>query len=80
MITVPSREIAAFLGNHLDHVLQQTGLDFARNIAANRQFKAGCALMDVLNAVESVQERIRAFLKERTKNNSCRDDSESSEV
>ncbi|ORZ10947.1 hypothetical protein BCR41DRAFT_423646 [Lobosporangium transversale] len=65
MITVPSQELATFLGNHLDQVLQQSALEFSQTLAANRQFKAGCALMDVLNAVESVQERIRAFLQER---------------
>ncbi|KAF9351941.1 hypothetical protein BGX26_010146 [Mortierella sp. AD094] len=80
MITVPPREIVAFLGNHLDHVLQQTELDFAQNVAANRQFKAGCVLMDVLNVVESVQERIYAFLKERSKNNAGRENSGSSEL
>ncbi|KAG0291761.1 hypothetical protein BGZ98_002882 [Dissophora globulifera] len=68
MITVPPKEIAAFLGSHLDHVLQQTGIEFGQTVAANRQFKAGCALMDVLNAVESVQEQIRAFLQERRTN------------
>ncbi|KAF8984425.1 hypothetical protein BGZ46_008081 [Entomortierella lignicola] len=79
MITVPPREIAAFLGNHLDHVLQQTELDFAQNIANNRQFKAGCALMDVLNSVESVHEWISAFLREQAKN-SGREKVESSEL
>ncbi|KAF9897863.1 hypothetical protein BX616_004858 [Lobosporangium transversale] len=71
MITVPSQELATFLGNHLDQVLQQSALEFSQTLAANRQFKAGCALMDVLNAVESVQERIRAFLQEREKNTSA---------
>ncbi|KAG0211283.1 hypothetical protein BGX28_008228 [Mortierella sp. GBA30] len=65
MITVPTQEIATFLGERLDRVLQQTGSEFLQSVASNRQFKAGCALMDVLNAVESVQERIRVVLQER---------------
>ncbi|KAI8356493.1 hypothetical protein B0O80DRAFT_497195 [Mortierella sp. GBAus27b] len=79
MITVPPQELAVFLGNHLDHVLQQTGLEFDQSVAANRQFRAGCALMDVLNAVESVQGRIRAFLQERRGNNGNQGDRETTE-
>ncbi|KAF9982410.1 hypothetical protein BGZ75_006200 [Mortierella antarctica] len=70
MITVPPQEIATFLGNHLDRVLEQTGREFLQSVAANRQFRAGCALMDVLNAVESVQERIRSVLQERDRSRS----------
>ncbi|KAF9434329.1 hypothetical protein BGZ76_008202 [Entomortierella beljakovae] len=73
MITLPPQEIAAFLGNHLDHVLQQTESDFGQSLATNRQFKAGCALMDVLNSVESVQERIREFLHDRGRGKSARE-------
>ncbi|KAF9912718.1 hypothetical protein EC991_009454 [Linnemannia zychae] len=67
MITVPSQEIAAFLGNHLDHVLQQAGLDFVQSVAASRQrhFKAACSLMDVLNSVQSVQRQLDSVLQER---------------
>ncbi|CAO3566279.1 unnamed protein product [Mortierella alpina] len=67
MITVPAQEIATFLGNHLDQVLEQTGREFLQSVAVSRQFRAGCALMDVLNAVESVQERIRTVLQERNR-------------
>ncbi|KAK3839913.1 MAG: hypothetical protein J3R72DRAFT_172908 [Linnemannia gamsii] len=69
MITVPSQEIAAFLGNHLDHVLQQAGLDFVQSVAApqQRHFKAACSLMDVLNSVQSVQRQLEAVLQERHK-------------
>ncbi|KAF9958668.1 hypothetical protein BGZ70_009122 [Mortierella alpina] len=63
MITVPSQEIAAFLGNHLDHVLQRTGNNFLSSVAADREFRAGCAIMDVLNAVESVQASLRMLLE-----------------
>ncbi|KAF9570965.1 hypothetical protein EC968_001155 [Mortierella alpina] len=70
MITVPPQEIASFLGNHLDRVLEQTGREFLQSVAASRQFRAGCALMDVLNAVESVQERIRTVLQERDRSRS----------
>ncbi|KAG0197939.1 hypothetical protein BGX28_008571 [Mortierella sp. GBA30] len=63
MITVPSQEIAAFLGNHLDHVLQRTGNNFLSSVAADREFRAGCAIMDVLNAVESVQSSLRLLLE-----------------
>ncbi|KAF9166292.1 hypothetical protein BGX21_000653 [Mortierella sp. AD011] len=63
MITVPSQEIAAFLGNHLDHVLQRTGSNFLTSVAADREFRAGCAIMDVLNAVESVQSILRGLLE-----------------
>ncbi|KAF9950847.1 hypothetical protein BGZ72_007564 [Mortierella alpina] len=63
MITVPSQEIAAFLGNHLDHVLQRTGNNFLSSVAADREFRAGCAIMDVLNAVESVQTSLRMLLE-----------------
>ncbi|KAF9359921.1 hypothetical protein BGX34_008067 [Mortierella sp. NVP85] len=69
MITVPPQELAIFLGNHLEQVLQRTGRDFVQSVAANRQFRAGCALMDVLNDVESVQGRIQAFLQERRNSN-----------
>jgi len=69
MITVPPQELAIFLGNHLEQVLQRTGRDFVQSVAANRQFRAGCALMDVLNDVESVQGRIRAYLQERRNSN-----------
>ncbi|KAI7827596.1 hypothetical protein BC939DRAFT_444725, partial [Gamsiella multidivaricata] len=67
MITVPSQEIAVFLGNHLDQVLQQTAVDFVQSVAANRQFRAGCTLMDILNGVESVNERIRVVLQEQSR-------------
>jgi hypothetical protein len=63
MITVPTQEIAAFLGNHLDHVLQRTGNNFLTSVAADREFRAGCAIMDVLNAVESVQSSLRLLLE-----------------
>ncbi|KAG0307163.1 Methyltransferase-like protein 7B [Dissophora globulifera] len=63
MITVPSQEIAAFLGNHLDDVLQRTGKSFLSSVAADREFRAGCAIMDVLNAVESVQSSLRILLE-----------------
>ncbi|KAF9131188.1 hypothetical protein BGX30_013201 [Mortierella sp. GBA39] len=69
MITVPSQEIAAFLGNHLDHVLQQAGLDFVQSVAAQRHFKAACSLMDVLNSVQSVQRQLQVVLQERHVNN-----------
>ncbi|KAG0053151.1 hypothetical protein BGZ89_003004 [Linnemannia elongata] len=69
MITVPSQEIAAFLGNHLDHVLQQAGLDFVQSVAAQRHFKAACSLMDVLNSVQSVQRQLQVVLQERHANN-----------
>ncbi|KAG0348927.1 hypothetical protein BG004_003644 [Podila humilis] len=62
MITVPAQEIAAFLGNHLDDVLQRTGSSFLSSVAADREFRAGCAIMDVLNAVESVQDSLRTLL------------------
>ncbi|GJJ75350.1 hypothetical protein EMPS_07708 [Entomortierella parvispora] len=62
MITVPSQEIAAFLGNHLDHVLHRTGTNFLSSVAADREFRAGCAIMDLLNAVESAQESLRQLL------------------
>ncbi|KAF9323096.1 hypothetical protein BG006_001766 [Podila minutissima] len=65
MITVPSQEIAAFLGNHLDDVLQRTGCSFLNSVAADREFRAGCAIMDVLNAVDSVQESLRALLEKK---------------
>ncbi|KAG0277156.1 hypothetical protein BGZ96_002999 [Linnemannia gamsii] len=65
MITVPSQEIAAFLGTHLDHVLQQAGLDFVQSVAAQRHFKAACSLMDVLNSVQSVQRQLQVVLQER---------------
>lgn len=68
MITVPSQEIAAFLGNHLDHVLQQAGLDFVQSVAAQRHFKAACSLMDVLNSVQSVQRQLQVVLQERHAN------------
>ncbi|KAF9315814.1 hypothetical protein BGZ91_005692 [Linnemannia elongata] len=63
MITVPTQEIAAFLGNHLDHVLQRTGKNFLTSVAADREFRAGCAIMDILNAVESVQSSLRLLLE-----------------
>ncbi|KAF9190646.1 hypothetical protein BGZ51_008393 [Haplosporangium sp. Z 767] len=63
MITVPSQEIAVFLGSHLHHVLRQTGNNFLSSVAANREFRAGCAIMDVLNAVESVQTSLRLLLE-----------------
>ncbi|KAF9130316.1 hypothetical protein BGW39_003241 [Mortierella sp. 14UC] len=63
MITVPTQEIAAFLGNHLDHVLQRTGNNFLTSVAADREFRAGCAIMDVLNAVESVQSSLRLLME-----------------
>ncbi|KAK3821023.1 MAG: hypothetical protein J3Q66DRAFT_147037 [Benniella sp.] len=63
MITVPSQEIATFLGNHLDHVLQRTGSNFLNSVAVDREFRAGCAIMDVLNAVESVQSSLRILLE-----------------
>ncbi|KAG0019199.1 hypothetical protein BGZ81_009878 [Podila clonocystis] len=66
MITVPSQEIAAFLGNHLDDVLQRTGSSFLNSVAADREFRAGCAIMDVLNAVDSVQESLRALLEKKS--------------
>ncbi|KAF9135125.1 hypothetical protein BG015_003324 [Linnemannia schmuckeri] len=69
MITVPSQEIAAFLGNHLDHVLQQAGLDFVQSVAAQRHFKAACSLMDVLNSVQSVQRQLQVVLQERYASN-----------
>ncbi|KAF9104008.1 hypothetical protein BGX29_002584 [Mortierella sp. GBA35] len=74
MITVPSQEIAAFLGNHLDHVLQQAGLDFVQTVAAHRHFKAACSLMDVLNSVQSVQRQLQVVLQGRHVNNSARGD------
>ncbi|KAF8949856.1 hypothetical protein BGZ52_004586 [Haplosporangium bisporale] len=66
MITVPSQEIAAFLGSHLDDVLQRTGSSFLNSVAADREFRAGCAIMDVLNAVDSVQESLRALLEKKS--------------
>jgi len=66
MITVPSQEIAAFLGNHLDHALHRTGTNFLSSVAADREFRAGCAIMDVLNAVESAQESLRQLLAGKT--------------
>jgi len=63
MITVPSQEIATFLGNHLDHALQRTGSNFLNSVAVDREFRAGCAIMDVLNAVESVQSSLRILLE-----------------
>ncbi|KAF9924185.1 hypothetical protein FBU30_005803 [Linnemannia zychae] len=74
MITVPSQEIAAFLGNHLDHVLQQASLDFAQSVAAQRHFKAACSLMDVLNSVQSVQHQIQLVLQEKQTTNPEQDD------
>ncbi|KAF9135651.1 hypothetical protein BGW39_001531 [Mortierella sp. 14UC] len=76
MITVPSQEIAAFLGNHLDHVLQQAGLDFVQAVAATQQrhFKAACSLMDVLNSVQSVQRQLELVLQERHINHPGRGD------
>ena len=63
-MTVPSQEMATFLGNHLDQVLQQTGQVFLKTVAALRPFNAGCSLMDILNLVEVAQDRIRAQLEE----------------
>ncbi|KAG0050478.1 hypothetical protein BGZ83_004719 [Gryganskiella cystojenkinii] len=64
-MTVPSQELATFLGNHLDQVLQTTGQVFLKTVVtAVRPFKAGCALMDVLNQVEVAQDRIRTLLRE----------------
>lgn len=66
MITVSSQEIAAFLGNHIDQELQRSGVDFNSIVASNHGgFRAGCALMDVLNKVEEVQARIREALESR---------------
>lgn len=80
MITVPSQEIAAFLGNHLDHVLQQAGLDFVQSVAAQRHFKAACSLMDVLNSVQSVQRQLQVVLQERHANNNSGQGDPTSEV
>lgn len=66
-MTVPSQEMATFLGNHLDQVLQQSGQAFLKTVAAVQPFRAGCALMDILNLVESVQDRIRTQLEERNR-------------
>ncbi|KAF9895502.1 hypothetical protein BX616_009552, partial [Lobosporangium transversale] len=33
-----------------------------------REFRAGCAIMDVLNAVESVQVNLRGLLTQKNKN------------
>ncbi|KFH69083.1 hypothetical protein MVEG_05885 [Podila verticillata NRRL 6337] len=62
-MTVSSQEIAAFLGDHVDQELQRSGADFSSIIANHHGgFRAGCALMDVLNKVEEVQARIREAL------------------
>ncbi|KAG0231726.1 hypothetical protein BGW42_008678 [Actinomortierella wolfii] len=65
MHTVPPQEIAAFLGNHLDQVLQRTHANFLNTVAADREFKAACALMDVLNAAEAAQQCLRQLLLEK---------------
>ncbi|KAG0016984.1 hypothetical protein BGZ82_000889 [Podila clonocystis] len=66
MITVSSQEIATFLGDHVDQELQRSGVDFGSIVAScHGGFRAGCALMDVLNKVEEVQARIREALKSR---------------
>lgn len=63
-MTVSSQEIAAFLGDHVDQELQRSGVDFSSIIANHHGgFRAGCALMDVLNKVEEVQARIREALE-----------------
>ncbi|KAG0041522.1 hypothetical protein BGZ83_001696 [Gryganskiella cystojenkinii] len=62
MITVPSQEITAFLGSHLDHALHRTGTNPLSSVAADCEFQAGCAIMDDLNAVESAQEFLRQLL------------------
>lgn len=62
-MTVSSLEIAAFLGDHVDQELQRSGVDFSSIIANHHGgFRAGCALMDVLNKVEEVQAKIREAL------------------
>ncbi|KAF9577850.1 hypothetical protein BGW38_006677, partial [Lunasporangiospora selenospora] len=78
MIAVPPQELVSFLGSHLDQVLQQTGVEFVRTVAAQREFRAGCVLMDILNAVESVQDRIRALLWERQRSGQGGSDSRGS--
>ncbi|KAG0099235.1 hypothetical protein BGZ93_008476, partial [Podila epicladia] len=66
MITVSSQEIAAFLGDHVDQELQRSGVDFSSIVASNHGgFRAGCALMDVLNKVEEFQAKIREVLENR---------------
>jgi len=72
-MTVPSQEMATFLGNHLDQVLQQSGQAFIKTVAAVQPFRAGCTLMDILNMVESVQDRIRTQLERNTKSSDKKD-------
>ncbi|GJJ74537.1 hypothetical protein EMPS_06895 [Entomortierella parvispora] len=71
---VPSQEMATFLGNHLDQVLQQSSQVFLKTVAAVQPFGAGCALMDVLNRVELAQDRIRTQLEEKNRKTQNKND------